>query len=100
MRIIDLTLPVDENMPGVHISTARKLEVDGWNATTLALYSHAGTHMDAPKHFLPEGRTLDQQELSEVVGNALVVDLAPAEPKQLLKIEDLGTVADAINIVC
>ena len=63
MRIIDLSLPIDDQMRGVAIRSARRLEDDGWNATTLELYSHAGTHMDAPRHFLPDGATLDRQDL-------------------------------------
>ncbi len=89
MRIIDLSLPIDEQMRGVEIRPARKLEVDGWNATTLQLYSHAGTHIDAPRHFLPDGKTLDQQDLDVVVGSAKVLNLAPASPRQLLSVEDV-----------
>ena len=64
MRTIDLSLPINNDMSGVAITSARRLEKDGWNATTLQLYSHCGTHMDAPCHFLPMGRTLDEQPLS------------------------------------
>lgn len=96
MRIIDLSLAVDQQMPGVSIRNARQLQEDGWNATTLELYSHAGTHMDAPRHFLPDGKTLDQQDLSVLVGSALVVDLSPAAPRELIGIEHLSSVADLV----
>lgn len=96
MRVIDLSLSVNNEMAGVDISVAKRLEVEGWNATTLNLYSHCGTHMDAPKHFLPGGAALDAQDLSVCVGNALVVDLAPAQPKQLLEVSDLDSVKDLI----
>ena len=95
-RIVDLSLPVSNAMPGVGILPNKSIEHDGWNATTLSLYSHAGTHMDAPKHFLPEGATLDQQDLAACVGPARVVNLAPAKPRQLLNIDD---VTDAIGEV-
>jgi kynurenine formamidase len=97
MRVIDLSLPVNNDMPGVNISMAKRLEVEGWNATTLSLYSHCGTHMDAPRHFLAEGATLDQQDLSVCVGPATVVNVAPAEPRQLIQVDDLGTLADSIQ---
>lgn len=100
MRIIDLSLAVNNELDGVQISTARRLEVDGWNATTLQLYSHCGTHMDAPCHFLPGGRTLDQQDLSVVVGPAIVVNLAPATPRQLLTVADLAPVAGLMHPGC
>ena len=95
MRIIDLSLEINDEMAGVDISVAKRLEVEGWNATTLSLYSHCGTHMDAPRHFLSEGATIEQQELSVCVGPATVVDLAPAKPKQLIGVQDLGSVANA-----
>lgn len=92
MRIIDLTLPITNEMPGVEITVAKRLDVEGWNATTLKLYSHCGTHMDAPKHFLPGGDALEQLELSVLVGPAQVVNLAPANPKQLLTVADMDSV--------
>lgn len=100
MKIIDLTLPIDNNMPGVDIQSAKRIEEDGWNATTLSMYSHAGTHMDAPKHFVPGGNSLDQQDLTAVIGLAHVVNLAPAAPKQLIDVEHLGELKEAIEPGC
>jgi len=97
MPIIDLTLPITNEMPGVEISPARRLSEDGWNATTLSLYSHCGTHMDAPRHFLPEGPTLDQQSLDVVMGPAFVVNVAPASPKQLITVQDVDVIQDQIS---
>lgn len=97
MRVIDLSLDVNNAMPGVDVAVAKQLEVDGWNATTLTLYSHSGTHMDAPRHFLPTGATLDQQDLSACVGRATIVDIAPAAPRQLTTVEDLGALVDSIQ---
>ncbi|GAB5405273.1 MAG: cyclase family protein [Aureliella sp.] len=97
MRVVDLSLPIDANMPGVEISTARKLGVDGWNATTLELYSHCGTHMDAPFHFLPGGATLEKQDLAVCVGEALVLNLAPSTPSQLICVDDVDRYAGRIG---
>jgi D-apiose dehydrogenase len=88
-RVIDLSLPIDSAMRGVAIKPAKSIERDGWNATTLELYSHAGTHMDAPVHFLPSGATLDQQDLSNCCGPARIVNLAPATARQLHTSRDI-----------
>lgn len=97
-RVIDLSLPIDPNMPGVQITTARRVEVDGWNATNLSLYSHSGTHMDAPVHFLgSEGSTLDKQDLQVCVGPATVINLAPASPRQWIGVDDLGELRNTIR---
>lgn len=42
--------------------------------TQLSLGSHSATHMDAPSHFLPGGRTIDQVELSRCVGPCRVLE--------------------------
>jgi kynurenine formamidase len=97
MRVIDLTLAVNNDMPGVDISIAKRLEVEGWNATTLSLYSHSGTHMDAPRHFLPQGASLDQQDLAVCVGEAMLVNLTPIAPRQLIEAKHLGELADRIK---
>ena len=83
----DLSRPIDADLPGVEIRPTKRLETDGWNATTLSLYSHSGTHMDAPCHFVPGGATLDQQTLDVCCGPARVVDLTPVEPAELLTLE-------------
>lgn len=97
MRIVDLSLPINTQMPGVEISTARQLETDGWNATTLSLYSHCGTHMDAPRHFLPAGQTIDQQDLHAVMGPAHVVDLTPTAPRHAIGVKDLSAIASEVR---
>ncbi len=50
-RLIDLTLPLQSGGRGVSFESATTIDRDGWNARTLHLYSHAGTHTDAPTHF-------------------------------------------------
>lgn len=96
-RVIDLTLPITPTMRGVEISVAKTIERDGWNATTLSLYSHAGTHMDAPRHFCPEEATLERQDLSVCCGPARVVNLAPVEPHQLITVADVEGALGAVK---
>lgn len=88
-RVVDLSLPVSNSMRGVSIGSAKTIAADGWNATTLSLYSHSGTHMDAPRHFLPEGESLDRQDLDACCGPARIVNLAPVQPRQLLTVADV-----------
>ncbi len=89
MRIVDLTHPVADGDPGVTFDTARERDADGWNAQTLHLYSHSGTHMDAPFHFLNNGRTLESVDLSKCVGRCWKIDLSPADSRQLITASDL-----------
>jgi kynurenine formamidase len=96
MKITDLTLTYQEGMRGVSFETAKTKEVDGWNARTLHLYSHAGTHMDAPFHFDVNDQTIDDFEVSRFVCDSWVVPI-DAYPKQKLRLEDLGMFADLIG---
>ena len=88
-RIIDLTLPLEPAMRGVEIEQVHTLAADGWNAAELRLFSHCGTHMDAPRHFLPHGTTIDAQPLDSCIGRAHLIDLTPIEPRELITVAHL-----------
>ena len=47
---------------------------DLYNLTYLTQCAHNGTHLDAPRHFIDGGRTIDQLPLSLLVGEAFVLD--------------------------
>jgi len=89
-RVIDLTLPLSSGDKGVRIERARRLETDGWNATNLSLYSHCGTHMDAPVHFGVGTQTIDTICAESFIGPAWVADVRPVEPRALIEPEHLG----------
>jgi arylformamidase len=92
-RIIDLTLPLSSGAKGISIEPAKKLETDGWNASTLCLYSHCGTHMDAPVHFGVGEKTIDKIALEDLIGPAWVADVRPIEHRALIEPKHLGDIA-------
>jgi arylformamidase len=116
-RIIDLTLPLENGLRGISIEPARTISEHGWNATTLHLYSHAGTHMDAPTHFAVSDQTIDQIPLDKCIGPAWVADpvcraglappILPGAPVAvgqtppyegaLIRVADLGVTTDKIR---
>ena len=96
-RIIDLTLPLNDGDRGVSITPARRLETDGWNATTLSLYSHCGTHIDAPIHFGVTDQTIDQLPVEKLMGSAWVVNLDPAEPRMSIEPQHLVDAAEKLQ---
>jgi kynurenine formamidase len=93
-RVVDLTLPLSSGDRGVRIEPARRLETDGWNATTLSLYSHCGTHMDAPVHFGVGTQTIDVMAVDNFIGPAWVADIRPVEPRELIGPERVETIAE------
>jgi kynurenine formamidase len=96
-RIVDLTLTLTPGMRGVAVDTARTIEQHGWNATTLHLYSHCGTHMDAPLHFAVSNETIDQIHLERCVRPAWVINLTGIAPRSLITPDDLGDVVDRLK---
>ena len=93
-RIIDLTLPLRGGDRGVQIEPTRRLEPDGWNASTLSLYSHCGTHMDAPVHFGVGKQAIDMLPVEKLMGPAWVVDVRPISPRALIGVEHMRSIAD------
>ena len=87
--LIDLTLTLKPGMRGFAWEPAKTLEDDGWNARTLHLYSHCGTHMDAPWHFGCGEKFIDEIPLETCLTRAHVVRLPNTEPKALLGIPAL-----------
>ena len=94
---IDLTLPLENGMRGVLLEPARSVLKDGWNATTLTLYSHCGTHMDAPRHFLADGEGIEQIALETCMGPARLIDLTPVHPRELITPDRLGPAAGHVG---
>ncbi len=92
-RIIDLTLTVRHGMRGVEFEKLHTVNEHGWNSRLLHLYSHCGTHMDAPLHFEAGDGTIDRIPLEHCLGPAWVADLSGIAPKALIGVAHLGPVA-------
>lgn len=97
MRIIDLSLTLRDGMRGVGFASATAMPADSYNTTNLHLYSHAGTHMDAPLHFVDGGRTIDNVLLEKCVGQAQVFDLTHKAPHSLITVADLQPFASRVT---
>ena len=59
-----------------------------YNLTALSLCAHNGTHIDAPYHFIKNGKTVEQLSLSKTVGWAYVTQeegmLGAADARRIL----------------
>ncbi len=56
------------------------------NLTQMSLSAHTGTHMDAPRHFIKDGRTMESLPLEAVVGPCRVIEL---KHKEAITVEEL-----------
>ena len=91
--IIDLTLTLRPGMRGVACEPKFNFKEHGWNAQTLHLYSHCGTHMDAPTHSEAGDQTIDEMPLAQCMGPAWLVKLDGIAPRTLITVADLGGIA-------
>lgn len=82
MKIIDLSHTISPGMPvypGTEpptFFTACTIEGTGFLEKKITLYSHTGTHMDAPAHIIPGAKTLDKMPPDRFMGKGAVIDLA------------------------
>jgi arylformamidase len=84
MRFIDITVPISANVPifpgdpKAEVELWKSIEAgDAANVTMLRFGAHTATHVDAPVHFIPGGSRVDQMPLESLIGNAMVVEIAP-----------------------
>ena len=54
------------------VTLSSTAEGDLYNLSSFAMCAHNGTHIDAPFHFLHNGKTVDQMDLTHFVGDCFV----------------------------
>jgi arylformamidase len=82
LKILDISvslnadLPVWPGDPKIVIERHRCIsEGNASNDSRIACSVHAGTHVDAPAHFIENGATIEQLSLNVLIGNATVVEI-------------------------
>lgn len=96
MKLIDLSLPLGPDVqpvvghPRVRYEPLTTLERDGVNNTLATFSIHTGTHVDAPRHFFQEGKTIDEIPLDRLAGRAWLCDLRDCvQPRKAFTVDDL-----------
>ena len=81
MKLYDISLPVSNDLPvwpgdpRVSMEHVKSIAAgDSSNLTRIIMGAHAGTHVDAPSHFLEQGTTIDALPLENCNGPCLVVE--------------------------
>lgn len=114
MKLIDLSREIHHRMPGfsthapVIITTYGThdeiREADGYKFSSatlaLAMGDHAGTHVDAPKHFDagPAALSIDQMPLETFFTEAVCLDLSHKPLKSEVSVEDLERAERAAGV--
>jgi kynurenine formamidase len=78
----DLTHPISEDTPiypgdpQTYFEASSTIEKDNYNVTRIIMGSHSSTHVDAQKHFMRQGNSIDIEPPSKFIGETVVVDLS------------------------
>ena len=97
MKIVDLSPAVPHGFKGppstdlgVQMNVRTKNGTGYWQSTQLDLMSlHTGTHVESALHTVEGGEAIDEVALDRVIGEAVVLDLTPTEPMQIMDVADL-----------
>ena len=79
MPIIDLSHSISENMPVYPgtappvIHTGCSIAEEGFLEKKITMFSHTGTHMDAPAHLIENAQTLDCLPVEHFYGKAFIL---------------------------
>ena len=81
-KLADLThtfseeFPLFPGPPPITRSTLVTVQDNGFYGQQWTLFEHVCTHVDAPAHFVVNGRTTTELPVSELVAPAVVIDIA------------------------
>lgn len=95
MKIFDLTHDIKNGMqifpgdPEVSIRPGLTHESDYCKVDRLWLNSHTGTHIDAPQHFLKQGKTLMDYPIDKFLGKAALIDVGVKRENEAIVLADI-----------
>ena len=81
MKIIDNTLTISEKIstfpgsPKPHFIEWETISRDGYNLELLFMSSHTGTHIDAPFHFVKNGKKIHEIPPERLVNEAILIKI-------------------------
>lgn len=79
--LFDLTHPMHPEMPVYpgkqqpSFASNANIEQHGYSELHFSVDGHTGTHIDAPAHMIPGGKTLDQFPVDKFVGRAVILKI-------------------------
>lgn len=77
-------MPTYPGDPDVTLAPDATHEADGYATSELRTGTHAGTHVDAPRHTVPDGESIDDQDVRRFAFDARLVDCRPLEPREAI----------------
>lgn len=95
-KFVDLSLIFKNNMqkysanhPKVQISKTVSFQNFNRQISKIIIGSHSGTHVDAPRHFIKNGYTIDKFPPEMFCGNAILLNFSGIKKKTKISIKDV-----------
>lgn len=95
MKLYDLSQPLNQDAPfwpfypPFEVKYIKRKAEHGVNAQYIMTSNHMGTHLDAPRHFVTNGMTIDEIPLEWLYGEGVIVDLSHLDELDLFTSKDI-----------
>lgn len=83
---------VDEFVPGYH-----RCQGDWHIMSEVIMWSHVGTHLEAPFHYLRDGKDVSEISLSRLMGEAIVLDFSHKKTNEPITREELEEMGNEVK---
>lgn len=103
MKIIDLSHTIHNDIqiypgdPVPSINQGLTHEKDYCHVDVLTMGSHTGTHIDAPFHFLADGKKIDEFPPRRFIGNGVLIDVTGKADRDLIETQDVAAYTTLIE---
>jgi len=75
--------------PEVSVEQLARIDIEGRESRKLILGTHTGTHVDAPLHFIENGRSIDEIPLEKLMGKVNIVNFSNLKKDEIITKEML-----------
>ena len=96
-RIVDLTHTLLPEQEQYTLEVARRGERRGPEGDVMSavyMWSHVGTHVEAPLHFLTDGGDTTSLSITQLMGPAIVLDFRHKEVNEPISLEEMQAAGD------
>lgn len=82
---LDISVPLNDGMsvwegdPDFERKFFITIATEGCNVSTLKLGTHTGTHIDAPLHYIENGKSIEQIDFEKLIGLCIVIDISDSQ---------------------
>jgi len=105
-KYIDLTNLLFDSMPvfpgdvAFNLTKTHNVSTDGWSNYKFSTGIHIGTHVDAPAHFIENGKRINEIPIENLCGDAVVIDVRNCDKISSEQIKNINIPEQSIVIFC